>query len=102
WTADGKVHEINGHAIDFGLPAPIAFARPVKAVEGNLADEANDARFAAPNDFQRAPDPSLFLTFLQHSHIRAGTVHQIDELQSVFRQEFLLINPLERLVISQI
>ena len=57
------MHEINRHAIDFGLPAPIAFPRPVKRVEGNLPDEANDARFAPPNNsLQSAPDPSLFLT----------------------------------------
>jgi hypothetical protein len=89
------VHEINRHAVDFGLPAPIAFSRPVKPVEGNLADEANDARFADPNDFQRAPDASLCLPFLQHSHIRSGTIHQIDEIQSVFRQEFPFIYLLE-------
>ena len=36
-TSDGKVHEINWRAVDVGLPTPIAFPRPVKRVEGNLA-----------------------------------------------------------------
>jgi hypothetical protein len=69
------MHEINWRAVDVGLPAPVALPRPVKRVEGNVAYEANDARLAVSNDFQRTPASSLLLTFLLHSHIHGGAIH---------------------------
>ena len=89
------MHQIDTDITDFLLPAIRAFPTALKFVERHLADETNDFRLVRLNNFQCSADPLLFLALFHLSHIDRGPVHQIHEIQRVFRNKFFVVNVLQ-------
>ena len=102
WASDGKVHKINPGTTDVLLPAVITCPTASEGVERDLANETNDLGLAGLDDLQHTFYASLRLTFFQFCHVSRGPVHEIHEIQCVFRNEIFIVDTLERFVALQI
>src|ERR1017187_1322632 len=96
------MHEINLGIIDGPLPAIVACPTAAKGVECYLADETNDFGLAGSNGFQCPFYTRLLLALFQLCHVSRGPVHEIYKIQCVLRNEFVIVDVLERFVTFEI